>query len=213
MFCCRICWFVEFALDVANIFRIEYFSNWGFWATKSSSIFSIIFEWIDWNRIVRSALALVINQLNWNAVGSRETAYFTNKWMCIYAGHAFWRHHSLERLQWRYKFRWPCYSMCFLKAKHIRRCFTLVQYRCVARCCLLVSWWRMRTATRFGDSWKSLIAKYACADDQILLGEQQFIVELFIFFYSKSVLFFVSKITYFCSFSLISVFFYSGYLI
>lgn len=54
---------MESALDVANIFRTEFHTNRAIRITKSSSIFSIIFEWFDRHRFVGSALALVINQL------------------------------------------------------------------------------------------------------------------------------------------------------
>lgn len=51
---------MESALDVANIFRTEFHTNRAIRITKSSSIFSIIFEWFDRHRFVRSTLALVV---------------------------------------------------------------------------------------------------------------------------------------------------------
>lgn len=50
---------MESAFDVANIFCIEFYTNWSFWIAESSPIFGSIFQRIDRDRAIWGAMAMV----------------------------------------------------------------------------------------------------------------------------------------------------------
>lgn len=111
----RICWFVEFAFDVANFFCTEPDTNRNIWDSKSSPISSIVFEWIDWNRFVRGIVALVIyiqhQQLTICNALHILNLFFIHLSLSVQIGHVFWHRRWLEQLRWHYKFHWPCFAM------------------------------------------------------------------------------------------------------
>lgn len=55
----RFCGIVEFTVDVADIFRIEFYANRSIRIAQSSPIRSIIFKWIYWHCVVGSIMAVV----------------------------------------------------------------------------------------------------------------------------------------------------------
>ena len=50
---------MEFIVNVASIFCIEFYTNWDIWIANASPIDSIIFEWFYWNGFIGGALAMV----------------------------------------------------------------------------------------------------------------------------------------------------------